>query len=103
MVWFHDARRTFNQALDYACKQGWHDNPTAFDRSLLQKEFVAAAQVKDKRLLRTPKVILQQAIKSLHSDFKRHKTNLKKWSKTTKSETKVLSETKKEVPDKRCF
>jgi hypothetical protein len=38
MVWFHDARRTFNQAFDYALQQGWYKDPTAFNESYLQKE-----------------------------------------------------------------
>ena len=77
LTWFKDCRRTYNQALNVALDNGWHKDPSEFNYRELEKRFVAAAGVTDKTVLRTPKAPRQQALKSLHSDFKRHATNLK--------------------------
>lgn len=86
--WFNDSRRTYNLCISYFIKKNWHKKdellalkfPAA--EKLLSNMFItAAALVKRKRdymLLRTPKVIRQQAMKEALAHLKTHKTNLLK-------------------------
>jgi transposase len=94
-MWFHDARRTHNQVLDFALSKNWHHNPDKFDEKMCRKQFVTAENTTDKRLLRTPTVIRKGAVIALSSDFKRHKTNLKKYDTYKTTEEKKLKIQKK--------
>ena len=84
--WFSDARRTYNMATDYVLKHGFH-RPNSIDslselEKKLQKTFVRAQALAGRKrqfyLLRTPKVIRQQAVKSVISNLKAFATNHKK-------------------------
>jgi hypothetical protein len=95
-----DARKTYNIALDYVLSQQLHRyqpdmNWSGLD-STLRSAFVNADSIaRSKRryyLLRTPKVIRQQAVKSLISHLKTFHTNYEKHL-----------ESRKLFPDARAF
>ena len=83
--WFRDARRTYNLAMTHVLKHHWHRNnstPSSKMEMELQNTYMAAnglqLRPKDAYLLRTPKVIRQQAVKSVMTVLKTHATNVKK-------------------------
>ena len=79
-IWFKDARKTYNLSLQYLLEQGWH-RPTnshttnQMESQLIARFVTAASGVQPKILLRTPKVIRQEAVKSLLSTIKTFRTN----------------------------
>ena len=80
-IWFKDARKTYNLALQYVIQQGWHlasnvQNPLFMESELIPR-FVSKIGVQPKILLRTPKVIRQQAVKRVVA-IKTFRTNLTK-------------------------
>ena len=85
--WFKDARRTYNMALHHLMDQNMHHTPdlAAAKEGELVSRLVSEVGVRALRnrrdnpcLLRTPKVIRQQAIKEVIAHFKGHATKLKK-------------------------
>ena len=78
-IWFKDARKTYNLALQYLLEKGWH-RPTnsqttnQMEGQLVARFVTAASGVQPRILLRTPKVIRQQAVKSLLSTVKTFRT-----------------------------
>jgi transposase len=85
MRWFSDARKTYNTAVDYVLKNDLYRpgvNVSTVEKTL-QSLFVTHASVSNAplchaKVLRTPKVIRQQAIKSLISHIKTYHTKHKK-------------------------
>jgi hypothetical protein len=79
-LWFKDARWTYNCALRLLLKKKWHKStcitPTNEMEALLVRTFVSVAGLQGRALLRTrtPKVIRQQAVKSLLASIKMIRT-----------------------------
>jgi transposase len=84
MIWFKDARRTYNQIMAYILEQKYHRNVPNLKQleSTLRDRFVTAKEVikrpKDCVMLRTPKVIRQQAMKAVITVLKAHETRVEK-------------------------
>ena len=86
--WFKDTRKTYNLAMAHSLNQGLHRrrpgevNLRAVEKELqnmfVTKEGVMAMAACHHRLLRTPKVPRQQAVKSVVAVFKAHYTREKK-------------------------
>lgn len=90
--WFKDARATYNLAMGRVLQHRIHTlHPTKVNLASLEKEFqmnlVTKIGVKQSlhpkhhKLLRTPKVLRQQAVKSAISVLKAHHTRVKKFEK----------------------
>jgi hypothetical protein len=80
-VWMKDAHKTYNLALDHILRNGWHriDNRKELSEKTLQSKFVTKAGLGlGHPLLRTPKVMRQQAIKELVSHIKGFHTKFDK-------------------------
>jgi transposase-like protein len=79
-LWFKDARWTYNCALRHMMQNQWHKPtctmPTNEMEALLVRRFVSVAGLQGRALLRTrtPKVIRQQAVKSILSSIKMIRT-----------------------------
>ena len=88
MRWFKDARTTYNMAVGRILKDGSHKlKPQDLNlaklegmlvKSYVSKEGVLGLNNRHHKLLRTPKVIRQQAVKSVIAMMKRHHTMWKK-------------------------
>jgi hypothetical protein len=79
-LWFKDARWTYNCALRHMMQNQWHKPtctmPTNEMEALLVRRFVSVAGLQGRALLRTrtPKVIRQEAVKSILSSIKMIRT-----------------------------
>jgi hypothetical protein len=79
-LWFKDARWTYNCALGHVLQNKWHTTTSTMTinemESFLVRRFVSAAGLHGRALLRTrtPKVIRQQAVKSLLASIKMIRT-----------------------------
>jgi transposase len=84
MVWFKDARWTYNRGIQRVIEEKWHlptcTVPLNTIESILNKRFVGKSGLVGRELLRTrtPKVIRQQAIKSISTVLKAYRTNVQK-------------------------
>jgi transposase len=82
--WFKDARWTYNRALQQVIEHHWHHatctTTIATMESVLVRRYVTASGLRGRELLRTrtPKVIRQQAVKSLLVAIKGFRTKLQK-------------------------
>jgi hypothetical protein len=82
--WFKDARWTYNRALQFVIEHRWHHSTNTVSittmESVLISRYVTASGLQGRELLRTrtPKVIRQQAVKSLLAAIKCFRTRLKK-------------------------
>jgi hypothetical protein len=82
--WFKDARWTYNRALQHVIEHHWHHATctmaVATMEAVLVRRYVTASGLRDRELLRTrtPKVIRQQAVKSLLVAIKGFRTKLQK-------------------------
>lgn len=83
LQWFRDSRRTYNLAMAKVLREKWHTNlevSLAAVEKILQTTFVTAVGLvarqsrKDIVLLRTPKVLRQQSVKSVIAVLKAHRT-----------------------------
>ena len=78
--WFKDARWTYNRALQHVIEHQWHHATSlmtvATMESILVSRYVTASGLRGRELLRTrtPKVIRQQATKSLLTTIKGYRT-----------------------------
>lgn len=80
---FRDSRRTYNLVMAHVLRERWHTNSTvslAVVEKTLQTTYVTVAGLvargnrKDIVLLRTPKVLRQQSVKSVIAVLKGHRT-----------------------------
>jgi hypothetical protein len=84
MEWFKDARWTYNRALQHVIEHHWHQATctmaVATMEAILVRRYVTADGLRGRELLRTrtPKVIRQQAVKSLLVAIKGFRTKLQK-------------------------
>jgi hypothetical protein len=97
-TWFRDARKTYNQVMSSIIEQGLHkDIPASLAQveSILSKQFVGANGVSrrknDFHMLRTPKVVRQQAMKSAVSVLKAFNVHASTNKRRNKSSTRKRS------------
>ena len=83
--WFRDARKTYNLATTHVLHQGWFKTTCTTSFNTMEKEMVYAyvsksglSTTKHTKLLCTPKVIRQQAIKSVVAHIKAFRTKVNK-------------------------
>ena len=83
-IWFNDARKVYNQAIAIILRNNWHkpnsETKTNEMEACLVKQLVTAENLcaSSKILLRTPKVIRQQAVKSAIATIKTFRTKYQK-------------------------
>lgn len=86
--WFRDARKTYNLCMQHVISNKWHKDdsmPLNLIEKKLSTTFVSAQGLENRGkqvlLLRTPKVIRQQSMKSVISVLKAHRTKLENHKK----------------------